>query len=91
MSCTKNPKKFLWKKYFGPHDFRPLSITKFMWSSTKFIYTKKCINCGCEEIEHFATESELLEAGFRLNQIRSCHPDEYVLHDNFTPIPSAKV
>lgn len=69
MACTKNPKRFLWSRYNGPHTEEIIMITKFMDCSTSYITTWKCINCGAERVRQFVSHEELLEQGITNDQI----------------------
>jgi hypothetical protein len=72
MSCTKNPKKFLWMTYKGLHKWKIVRISKFMeYVSTDYIVKSECLFCGAETVEHFVSHEELLERGLTNEQIKS--------------------
>lgn len=70
MSCTKNPKKFLWFKYQGGHDWKLTGLRKFMkYVGNNFMTRWECENCKIVEVKHFTTRDELIEEGVSISTI----------------------
>ncbi len=69
MSCIKNPKKWLWFKYEGDHDYRAIRVWKFMDCSSEFCAELKCILCGAKTIRYFIEWDELQRIGIPNEQI----------------------
>ena len=70
MGCIKNPKKFLFMRYFGGHDEKRILVGKFMVGvGDKFVVTYKCKACGAERKENFVTYDELLHKGMSNEEI----------------------
>lgn len=40
-----------------------------MPTSEKFMLESECVACGCEKVEHFVTQDELMERGISKAQI----------------------
>lgn len=77
MNCSKNDKKFLWIKYKGSHDFKPIMVWKFMECSDDFCVRYKCSLCGSETERHFVEWDELLSYGIdndRIKKIGTLNP-----------------
>lgn len=70
MSCLKNPQKFLWIKYNGEHNYKPIKVWKFMDTSSCFIARFRCSLCGCEDERHFLEWEDLLNYGIPNEQIQ---------------------
>lgn len=70
MTCTKNPKRFLFLKYSGPHDYKVVKFGRFIDTSTRFIVRYECRLCGCQHDESFVTEEDLLRLGVSIEEIK---------------------
>lgn len=80
-SCIKNKKKLLWFSYFGPHNYRIMSIGKFMPCSEHFEVKVKCSLCGCESQRSFVKYNELLWSGFEPEFINKIDSDNFAYED----------
>lgn len=69
MSCTKNPKRFLFVKYEGPHEMRLIKFGRFMACSKDFMGLAECCKCRIQQKLTFVTEEDLLKMGATIEQI----------------------
>lgn len=69
MGCIKNPIRFLWVKFNGPHKERIVRFGRFMQGNDNFVTLFECVNCGAQRKKSFVTEEELLEYGVPLETI----------------------
>lgn len=69
MSCTQNPKSFLFIKYKGAHVMKAIRMGRFMRGSKDFIVIWECSKCGIQRQCSFVTEEELLNSGVSIDQI----------------------
>ncbi len=70
MSCTKNPKKFLWFKYHGNHKYEVSEIKRrgaYSWA--QYCVNLQCKLCSCYGGYRVMTESELISAGYDVNKL----------------------
>lgn len=70
MACTKNPKRLLFIKYNGPHDYKIARFGKFILGSNSYIVVFECKYCGCQHKENFITETQLAEMGVPIETIK---------------------
>ena len=82
MSCTKNPKKFLFFRWNGEHDFVIKKVKAFQRYGDIFEVEKECRQCGCESIRHIVKWDELLEMGLTNEQIRKAQNNFFGLYIN---------
>lgn len=75
MSCTKNPKRFLFFKWNGEHDDIVVRFGRFIIGSTNFIVLHECKHCKRQRKQNFVSESALLEKGVDIETIIS-HRDK---------------
>lgn len=70
MTCTKNIKKhWLFGKFNGDHNPKPIMVWKFMDDSSDFCVRYRCEFCGAEGERHFVEWDELLSYGLTNEQI----------------------
>jgi len=69
MSCTKNPQRFLFFRWFGGHSFKIIRLGRFMHGSDDFVVLYECQKCGAQTTRSFVSEGELLEYGLTIEEI----------------------
>lgn len=70
MSCTKNPKKFLFVKYNGSHDAVPSYVSRFgSFSWALYNVSYRCKLCGCSLGNNVVPESDMVAAGFSVEKL----------------------
>jgi len=63
MECIKTVGWWIFKTRVVRHNFKPIGVWKFMFSSTSYHVNYKCESCGITEERAFVTKDELLLMG----------------------------
>lgn len=75
--CIKNPKRFLFWKYYGDCKYKVVRFGRFMKTSAQFIATFECILCQRQTKNHFVSEGTLLEMEVPIETIIECRDKLY--------------
>lgn len=62
---------FFWRRSVIEHDYKIVSIEKFMLSSTDFVVRSICERCQKERVERFVDYDKLLKAGISAEVLNS--------------------
>lgn len=69
MSCIRNPKKFLFVKWHGPHKVKDTYIKKCLTDNYYELH-QECSECGVDLGYNMVTENQLLHRGYNLEKLR---------------------
>jgi len=67
--CIKNPKRFLFWKYYGDCKYSVVRFGRFMRTSAQFIALFECQLCKRQIKKQFVSEDTLLEMGVPIETI----------------------
>lgn len=78
MSCIKNPKKFLFFKWFGPHKLKQTYIKSMLTPGT-YLVNYECGVCGVEVGDDIVSQNTLLHQGYNLEKLQEMSNNRYSL------------
>lgn len=64
--CVKNPKKFLWLKWFGFHDFEITNAKP--WGFDKWAVNVRCTHCGITDYTFGISKGELAVTQMKVSE-----------------------